>query len=225
MEQTDFALSQQEAYRIVETCTGSDQVFRHVIVDEYQDTNTIQERLFFKLAAGTGNLCVVGDDDQALYRFRGATVENFVEFPARCQTYLGRAPRRLSLEINYRSQERIVDFYTAFMQQANWAKSDGQDGFYRVMDKDLVAHRQSPLPTVVASTPAEPTDVCAEIAALVRRLLDEGKVDDPNQIAFLFPSLKYRGAMLDSVRPGQRSAGSGWPAGLRTPSWTFSGSR
>lgn len=76
-QQTDFALSQQEAYRILETCTGSDQVFRHVIVDEYQDTNTIQERLFFRLAAGTHNICVVGDDDQALYRFRGATVENF----------------------------------------------------------------------------------------------------------------------------------------------------
>ena len=199
-EQTDFALSQQEAYGILERWAGSDQVFRHVIVDEYQDTNTIQERLFFKLAAGMDNLCVVGDDDQALYRFRGATVENFVEFPARCQAYLGCAPRRLSLVMNYRSQERIVAFYTAFMQQTDWAKGDGQDGFYRVMDKDLKAYRRGPLPAVVASTPAAPVVVCAEIAALVRRLLDEDRVDDPNQIAFLFPSLKYRGAMLDSVR-------------------------
>ncbi|HFD40874.1 MAG TPA: ATP-dependent helicase, partial [Anaerolineae bacterium] len=199
VEQTDFALLQQEAYRILETCEGSDQAFQHVIVDEYQDTNTIQERLFFKLAAGTGNLCVVGDDDQALYRFRGATVENFVEFPARCRAYLGRAPRRLSLTVNYRSRERIVDFYTAFIQQADWAKGDGQDGFYRVMDKDIQAHRRDPLPAVVASTPAEPPDVCDEIAALTRRLVDEGKVDDPNQIAFLFPSLKYRGDMLKSV--------------------------
>jgi len=55
-----------------------------VIVDEYQDTNTVQERIFFPLRAATKNICVVGDDDQALYRFRGATVENFVQFPERC---------------------------------------------------------------------------------------------------------------------------------------------
>ncbi|MFZ5919215.1 MAG: hypothetical protein ACOYZ7_19970 [Chloroflexota bacterium] len=47
--------------------------------------------------------------------------------------------------------------------------------------------------------PGHPDDVTREIAQLARRLLDEGKVEDPNQIAFLFPSLKYRGAMLDSV--------------------------
>ena len=69
--------------------------FRFLIVDEYQDTNTVLERIFFKLAKGYKNLCIVGGDDQALYRFRGATVENLVEFPHRCKQQLGIAPTRI----------------------------------------------------------------------------------------------------------------------------------
>ncbi|MBN2004576.1 MAG: ATP-dependent helicase, partial [Anaerolineae bacterium] len=196
----DFALSQQAAYHALAAAPGSEAVFRHVIVDEYQDTNTIQERLFFKLAGGSHNLCVVGDDDQALYRFRGATVENFVQFPDRCGVYLGQAPRRITLATNYRSRQDIVTFYTDFMTRADWAKGDGQPGFYRVMDKDIQAHRCDPLPAVVASTPAAPEAMCAEVARLVRRLVDAGKVQDPNQVAFLFPSLKYRGNITEPVR-------------------------
>ena len=56
---------------------------RYVLVDEYQDTNHIQEQLLLKLAGTGGNLCVVGDEDQSLYRFRGATVRNILEFPRR----------------------------------------------------------------------------------------------------------------------------------------------
>lgn len=195
---TDFALLQQEAYHVLDQFAGSDSVFKHVIVDEYQDTNTIQERIFFKLAGGTKNICVVGDDDQALYRFRGATVENFVEFLGRCKQHLGQPPRRISLDTNYRSRKRIVDFYTSFIQQANWARPSG--GAYRVIDKDIQAHRVDSQPSVVASTPAEPVVVCAEIAVLVKRMLDEGKVENANQIAFLFPSLKYEGEMTDQVK-------------------------
>ncbi len=199
---TDFSLLQQEAYRVLAGFSEAGAVFKHVIVDEYQDTNTIQERIFFRLAGGKGNLCVVGDDDQALYRFRGATVENFVEFPARCRAYLSQEPRRIALATNYRSRAPIVDFYTEFMAQVDWSKGNGQSGFYRVMDKDIQAHRRDAAPAVVVAgdVKAAAADACAEIAQLVLRLLDEGKVEDPNQIAFLFPSLKYQGNMLDSVK-------------------------
>ncbi len=186
--QTDFALLQREAFDALQRFADAGRVFRHVIVDEYQDTNHIQERIFFRLAEGTGNICVVGDDDQALYRFRGATVENFVQFPARCQTYLGRTPRRIDLETNYRSRQPVVDFYTRFMAQISWQSADGTTA-YRV-DKNIQAHRQDAQPAVVASAPAEPEAACREIARFVRRLLDEGKVENPNQIAFLYPSLK-----------------------------------
>jgi DNA helicase-2/ATP-dependent DNA helicase PcrA len=57
-----------------------------VLVDEYQDTNLLQEDLYFELAkAAKGAFTVVGDDDQSMYRFRGATVELFSEFPKRFQ--------------------------------------------------------------------------------------------------------------------------------------------
>ena len=121
---TDFALLQQEALRVLDGHDGAEPVFQHVIVDEYQDTNSIQERLFFRLAEGSRNLCVVGDDDQALYRFRGATVENFVQFSQRCMAAFGVAPTTIPLDTNYRSRRRIVDFYTGFVGQCDWRNPD-----------------------------------------------------------------------------------------------------
>lgn len=197
---TDFSLLQQNAVKVLEATPEASNVFRHVIIDEYQDTNTIQEQLFFKLAAGHKNLCVVGDDDQALYRFRGATVENFVQFPERCEKYLGIAPRRIELNVNYRSRERIVDFYTRFMDHEDWRVAGKRNKFYRVADKEITAHSKDKGPSVVATTPGKPEDTCEQIALLVRDLIQSGKVNNPNQIAFLFPSLKYDGKMTDQVR-------------------------
>src|SRR5262249_51632988 len=57
------------------------QRIRAVIVDEYQDTNSLQEAIYFEIAKSCQAITVVGDDDQSLYRFRGATVELFTEFP------------------------------------------------------------------------------------------------------------------------------------------------
>lgn len=195
--QTDFALLQQAALDALEELdrqTGkplSGSIFRHVIIDEYQDTNTIQERLIFKLAAGHKNICVVGDDDQALYRFRGATVENLVQFPKRCKRYLGRGPEEITLAVNYRSRKKIVDFYSAFITHpvCDWSKGGRSRERYRI-PKDLVAHRGDGRASVVMSAPDDPDAVCAEIAGLVKKIIGQKKVEDPNQIAFLYPSLK-----------------------------------
>ena len=54
--------------------------FRYVLVDEYQDTNVLQYRLVHLLAGPRQNLCVVGDDDQGIYKFRGATIQNILDF-------------------------------------------------------------------------------------------------------------------------------------------------
>ncbi len=189
-EFTDLSLLQQQAVHVVLEHEHARHVFKHVIIDEYQDTNTVQERLFFLLAEGHGNICVVGDDDQALYRFRGATVENFVEFPARCRKHLGRTARTVVLGTNYRSRVEIVDFYSRFIRHSycDWRKPGGR-GSYRVAGKEITASRSDKGVAVIASTPAEPEDVAAETAQLVYRLLKTGRVQDPNQIAFLFPSL------------------------------------
>jgi DNA helicase II / ATP-dependent DNA helicase PcrA len=196
---TDFALLQQAAYQTLTAYPEAGRVFKHVIIDEYQDTNTIQERIFFGLAAGYKNICVVGDDDQALYRFRGATVENFVQFVDRCRNNLGKEPTIIPLVTNYRSRKGIVDFYTQFIGRHDWQNATG--GHFRVVNKEIVANNYDPHPAVFATTPSSPDNAYAEIAQLVRQLVDEGKVENPNQIAFLFPSLKSVsvGRMLDAL--------------------------
>lgn len=78
--------------------------FRHIMVDEYQDTNYAQYKLTSMIADGYKNICVVGDDDQSIYRFRGATIENILKFEMR---YDNAAVIRL--EQNYRSTQNILD--------------------------------------------------------------------------------------------------------------------
>ena len=78
--------------------------FRYVLVDEYQDTNHSQYLLTSLLAGGYENICVVGDDDQSIYRFRGATIANILNFEKQYQ-----GSRVIRLEQNYRSTQSILN--------------------------------------------------------------------------------------------------------------------
>ena len=78
--------------------------FRYLLVDEYQDTNHLQYLLASLLAGGHENICVVGDDDQSIYRFRGATIENILNFEKQYQ-----GARTIRLEQNYRSTQAILN--------------------------------------------------------------------------------------------------------------------
>ena len=85
--------------------------FRYVLVDEYQDTNHLQYLLTSLLAGGYKNLCVVGDDDQSIYRFRGANIENILNFEQQYPT-----ARTIRLEQNYRSTQNILDAANAVIK-------------------------------------------------------------------------------------------------------------
>lgn len=90
--------------------------WKAVLVDEYQDTNSLQESIYFELVRRSGAaLSVVGDDDQSLYRFRGATVELFTKFVERLQTATGLAAHTEYLTLNYRSTPEIVKFFNGFI--------------------------------------------------------------------------------------------------------------
>lgn len=89
--------------------------FKYVIVDEYQDTSYAQYILTYLLADGYHNICVVGDDDQSIYRFRGATIENIMRFKERYEKE-GVKVIQLQLAENYRSMQNILDAANAVIK-------------------------------------------------------------------------------------------------------------
>ena len=103
--------------------------FKYILIDEYQDTNKLQYMLASKLAEGWGNICVVGDDDQSIYKFRGATIENILSFE---DEYEG--CRVIRLEQNYRSTGHILGAANAVIKnnlgrkgKELWTKGDMGD--------------------------------------------------------------------------------------------------
>jgi DNA helicase-2/ATP-dependent DNA helicase PcrA len=128
-------------------------LFRHVLIDEMQDTNTVQVGVVEAIAeAGAGNLTAVGDDAQSIYRFRGADYDNILKFPDRHP-----GARIFHLEVNYRSTPEIVAFTSASI-------AHNASGF----PKTLVSSRPSgPRPVVVATR-----DAYEEADFLCQQVLD-----------------------------------------------------
>lgn len=163
--------------------------FSHLMVDEYQDTNTIQERILLLLAGERRNLCVVGDDDQGLYRFRGATIRNILEFPA---LFPEGECKRVTLSINYRSHPDIIRFYNEWMREQTW--DDGARVF-RFAKQILPREDDFPdVPTAVRLAAnddnGETANWHAEVLAFLNSLKASGQLSDWNQVAFLFRSVK-----------------------------------
>ena len=189
----DFSAIQAEAYHLIkdnpEVLEEIQNKIKYLMIDEYQDTNYIQEQLVFLLAGDAQNICVVGDDDQGLYRFRGATIRNILQFP---QKFEDGKCHTVALTVNYRSNVDIVDFYNTWMQTTDGAKFKFKWDKYRY-DKRIVAHNQERLsvPAVIKVAADDDSDQWHEsVLEFINILLDSGKLKDLNQIAFLFNSVK-----------------------------------
>lgn len=186
----DFSSIQLATYRLLsehpEVLQKIQDKVKYFMVDEYQDTNTIQEKILLLLASRQHNLCVVGDDDQGLYRFRGATIRNILEFDKNfekdeCKVFY--------LQTNYRSHPDIIGFYNKWMKNQQWTV----DGEKFRFDKEIV-----PRDGVFPDTPAvmrlsavnDTDEYHAEVLRFIRYLEREHIITDYNQIAFLFRSVR-----------------------------------
>ena len=189
----DFAGIQYEALRLLEKRPEILALLRerltHLMVDEYQDTNTIQERILLLLAGENKNLCVVGDDDQGLYRFRGATIRNILEFPAQFDD--GQC-KQVKLTVNYRSHPDIIRFYNEWMKEQAW---DDGTRIFRFAKQIVPREDDFPdMPTAVrlaaSDNKGDTTNWHAEVLAFLNGLKASGQLADWNQVAFLFRSVK-----------------------------------
>ena len=140
--------------------------FRYVLVDEYQDTNHMQYLLTSLLAGGHQNICVVGDDDQSIYRFRGATIENILDFEKKY-----RSSRIIRLEQNYRSTQYILDAANAVI-----AHNIGRKG----------KHLWTANPTGERVTVYQAPDERSEASYIASQILSKSKDKGFGQFAILY---------------------------------------
>ncbi|HET8847107.1 MAG TPA: ATP-dependent helicase, partial [Ktedonobacteraceae bacterium] len=185
---TDFAHIQKWAHKLLtgpDTASHITKDIRYVLVDEYQDTNYIQEQILTLLASGTrpANFVAIGDEDQALYRFRGATVRNILTF---AQTFP--ACKQIYLTTNYRSQIGIIDVCNHWIQRFDWSNSNGVP---LRTEKSLRSDASSsPSPSVICLEAIDVYDEAGQIADFVATLKERGKIEDYSDVALLLYSVR-----------------------------------
>lgn len=187
-ELVDFAFLQRHALALLESqpdvLAKLREKYREILVDEYQDTNAAQDRLLSLLAGDGQRLTVVGDDDQSIYRFRGATVRNI-------RTFIQRFPgaQEIQLVRNFRSREPIVGH-----------------------SLQVIVHNPARFPKALESTRSGGSDVLLvyehavqeeawAVVNLLRQLHDTGKITRYGDVALLLRSVRsYAGPYLEAMR-------------------------
>ena len=161
-----------------------------VLVDEYQDTNPIQEEIYFTLADNKKNLCVVGDDDQALYRFRGGTVECMVNFGNQCSTRWPTSKvENIFLSTNYRSNPKIISFYDSYINSFDEMKLPGA----RVANKPCLSPGSSisgNYPPVAIHKDQDPKNIAQFFTELIKGLKDSKIIADWSECVLLLQSTR-----------------------------------
>lgn len=197
----DFAKMQQECLRILkerpDVLAELQSRLSYFLIDEYQDTDRVQEEILFLLARKSGNLFVVGDDDQGLYRFRGATVRNILDFEERIARNLGNTSCKvIRLEKNYRSDPQIIDFYNSWMREI---RVPGHDFGWEVgsrkyrapktiipgSSREEAGAQASPGANAVYKLVGRGATWRKSIIDMIQALKTSGVISNHNQVAFL----------------------------------------
>ncbi|MCD6516129.1 MAG: ATP-dependent helicase [Candidatus Aminicenantes bacterium] len=148
--------------------------YTHVLIDEYQDTNTVQDMILNLIAEPEMNIAVVGDDDQSIYRFRGATVKNILEFPEKYKPI-----KTVKLEDNFRSVEPII-IHSSRLIVCNECRSEKSLRCIRKEWKNDILY-------VHEKTAADEAD---SVVKIIRKLKLEGTITHYRDVAILLRSVK-----------------------------------
>ena len=186
----DFAHTQVWAHRVLQDSAVADREagsVRHLLVDELQDTSRVQMGILRILAQVHGNIAAVGDDDQSIHRFRGASVANLLRFP-----HEHPGCRVIRLETNHRSHPAIVSACSRWMDSAvDWSGGGGPEQSLR-FGKNLAAHApetHQDYPAVIAVQGRDGHEEGRGLCDLLRFLKYNGVIASYGQVAVLLHSV------------------------------------
>lgn len=151
-----------------------------LMIDEYQDSNRVQEKILLLLSALKKNICVVGDEDQSIYRFRGATAENILNF----SKHFPKICKIIVLDRNYRSVNDIVDFNNKWINHIDWKGHK--------FEKNILSSRIDELlnSNVLHIAGNNSDENIRNTVSFIKKLKESNKISNYNQIAVLFSSFK-----------------------------------
>lgn len=157
--------------------------YQFILVDEYQDTNPIQDKIFELIAFPKCNICVVGDDDQSIYSFRGANIDNFLRFPKKYKN-----AHIVSLKKNFRSTSNIIEVSEDFING------------HRKIKKDIEPDRNKGNGIVLLKSEND-EDEAKKVVKLIQEMKRSKIIHDYGYVTLLFRSVKnHAGKIVDELQ-------------------------
>lgn len=171
----------------------------HLLVDEYQDTNPLDEEIYFKIAENCESFVVVGDEDQALYGFRGATVNSFILFEERVRRKLKKRFKKVFLKRNYRSNPDIVDFLNYYINSfTELRRVDRKPKLKCEVNTDF---KERSVGFFIRRRGENLEDFVSRFVNLLEKLVEYEIVGNPSDCVLLVPSAREReGSFVEKLK-------------------------
>ncbi len=173
----DFSLIQTKALELMETYPElvGELKFKNILIDEFQDTDPVQMKIFDHLIKNSETFTVVGDDDQSIYGFRGSDIKFFLEFQDNYDAEL------ITLKTNYRSTQKIVEFCENFIENDRTIKKELKSNPDRTGENPDIFY--------IKNTKKGRQDEADQIAGIIKHLKDSGKIANYSDVGILFRAI------------------------------------